>query len=133
VVVAVALVRMMEVAVDEEVDVVAVGDGLVAASRAVLVPTVMPAAGVIGRAIGRIRAADLDHVLVDVVAVRMVEVAVVEVVEVVAVCHRRMPAVRAVRMVVTFVNLVRLHEPHPSPSITPPPYSRRSNGPSTRT
>ena len=102
-VVAVVAVGMVEVAVDEVVDVVAVGHGLVPASGAVDMTVLMTGASVPRGAGGRVCLAHLDHVLVHVVAVGMVKVAVVEVVHVVTVPDGDVPAVRAVNVVVVFV------------------------------
>ena len=108
VVVAVLAVRVVQVAVDEVVDVVAVGNRLVTAAGAVDVGGVVTAAAVIRGAVGGVRRVDVEAVLVDVVLVRVVQVAVVEVVHVVAVLHRDVTAVRAVGVVVILV-LVAAH------------------------
>lgn len=78
--VAVALVRVVQVARDEVVDVVAVGDWLVAAALAVDVAVAMSLAGVAGAAVRGVRGVDGEAVLVDVVTVDVVQVAVVQVV-----------------------------------------------------
>ena len=79
-VVAVCAVRVMQVAVDEVVGVVAVRNGLVTAGRAVDVRDVVAAAGVRRRAGIRVGRAHCDDVLVDVRLVQVVQVAVVQVV-----------------------------------------------------
>ena len=66
VVIAVAVVGMVQVPVNEVVDVVAVRNGGVAAAGAVDVIGVMPCAAVIGGARRRVGAADVEGVLVDV-------------------------------------------------------------------
>lgn len=76
-VVAVSVVRVVQVAIDEVVDVVAVGDGCVAAAGTVHVVGIMTAAAVLWSADRGIRLAHLEPMLVDVAAVRVVEVAVV--------------------------------------------------------
>lgn len=107
-VVAVVPVGVMEVPVDEVVDVVAVGHGLVSAAGAVDVTVLVPGAAVCGGAGGRVALAHLDHVLVHVVAVGVVEVAVVEVVHVVAVLDGDVATLGAVDVVVVLV-LVAVH------------------------
>jgi len=95
----VVAVRMVQVPVHEVIDVVAVRDGLVAAAGAVLVIGVVPAAFVFRRALVGILAADVNHVLVDVVLVRMVQVPVMQVIDVAVMNDRGMPAARAVNVV----------------------------------
>jgi hypothetical protein len=96
VVVAVVVVRMMQMTVVQVVDVIPVGHGFVAAAgamhvvRRVAARRARVAVGMLG--------VDLDHVLVDVVFVRVMEVAVVQVVDVAGVPYRRVAAVGAVLM-----------------------------------
>ena len=73
-IVAVTVVRVVQVPVDEIVDVVAVRDGFVTAPRSVRVPGLVPGASVVGSAALRVVVVDRDHVLVDVVAVDVVQV-----------------------------------------------------------
>lgn len=108
-IVAVAAVRMVKVAVDEVVDMVAVRNRLVPTAGAVDVITSVTAAAVIGRAGGWIGTADLDAALVDVTVVKAVEMAVVQVVDVVPVTNAAVAAVRAVLMRVIVVNAMRGH------------------------
>jgi hypothetical protein len=75
VIVAVNLVRMVQMALHEVIDVAAVRHALVAAFAAVLVPGLMPAATVIGCAARRFPRGQL--VLVDVVSVHVMQVTVV--------------------------------------------------------
>jgi hypothetical protein len=102
VIVAVVGVREVQPSLHEIVDVVAVGHSLVAAAGTVHVVRRMPgrrarvAVGVLG--------VDLDRVLVDVVAVRVMEVAVVQIVDVVGVPHRRVAAAGTVLMRVLLVD-----------------------------
>jgi hypothetical protein len=98
VVVAVVAVRVVQMAVDQIVDVVAMRHCLVTASRAMLVPGLMPLAAVLRRAAVGVPRRYLDYVLVDVVTVRMMQVSIVQVVDMIAVAYRRVTAVRAVRM-----------------------------------
>ena len=75
-------VKVVERPVDEVVDVITVRHGLVAAVRPVDVVGGMRAAGVGGRAVGRVGGRHGEHVLVDVRLVRVVQVPVVQVVRV---------------------------------------------------
>jgi hypothetical protein len=106
VIVAVVAVRVVQMAVDQIVDVVAVRHRLVAATRPVLVPRLVAGAAVIGRAAVGIAGRHLDDVLVDVIAVGMVQVAVVQIVDVVAVANGAMTAVGTV--LVRVIGVVRL-------------------------
>jgi hypothetical protein len=105
VVVAVVAVRVVQVAADEVIGVVAVGHGLVAAAGAVLVGLVVAVAGVGRRAGGRVGGADRQAVLLDAAAVGVVQVAVVQVIDVVFVLDGGVAAAGAVLVVVVFVRL----------------------------
>lgn len=99
-----AAVRVMEMAIDEIVDVIAMGNCLMAASRAMLVTGFVTGAEVIRRASRRIGLTHLDHVLVDMIAVRLMQVAVVQVVDMVAVLDGDMAAAGAVNVSVAFMD-----------------------------
>ena len=105
VVVAVPLVRAMQVPVHEVIDVVSVRYRLVPAARPVHVGRVVPPACVTGRARGRMGFVHLDPVLVEVAVVRMVKVPVVQIVHVALVLDRNVPAALAV-LVIVLVGLV---------------------------
>jgi hypothetical protein len=96
VIVAVIPVGMMQMPVDQIVDVVAVRHGLMPASGTVHVRAVMPSAPVPGCTAVGIGRRHLDAVLVDVVAVHMMQMAVVQIVDVIAVANGRVPARPAV-------------------------------------
>lgn len=100
---------MVQVAVDEIVDVVPVRHRLMPAVGAVLVAGVVPAALMIGSALGGVRVADFDGVLIDVIPVWPVQMAVMQVVNVTSMHDGGMPAVGAVGVVVSLVYLVRFH------------------------
>ena len=108
-VVAVVAVGVVEVALDEVVGVVAVRDGRVFAALAVDVTCVMATAGVVGRARRGVRGVDGDDVLVDVVAVGMVQVPVVQVVDVTFVGDRDVPAAGSVVVGMARVDVVIAH------------------------
>ena len=109
VVVAVAAVRVMQVAVDEVVDVVTVGHGLVAAAGAVHVVAGVPATVVARGAGPGVGGVDLDLALVRMALVRAMHVAVVQIADVVTVLEGGVAAIRAVGVVVVVV-LVAVHE-----------------------
>ena len=104
-VVAVPLVRVMQVSVHEVVDVVSVRYRLVPTARTVHVGRVVAPARVIGGAGRGMGFVHLDPMLVEVAVVRMVEVPVVQIVHVVLVLDRRVPAALAV-LVFVLVGLV---------------------------
>lgn len=95
-VVAVVAMRMMKPAVDQVIDVIAVRDGFMPTARAVPMARLMVAA--VRRALVRVFRADFDLVLVDVIAVRMVQVAVMKIVDVVAMPDCRVAAGRSMLM-----------------------------------
>jgi hypothetical protein len=109
VVVAVAVVDVVQVALDEVIRVIAMRHGRVSTARAVDMVGGVSGAAVVRRALGGVGRIDGDRVLVDVIAVDVVQVPVVEIVDVTRVLDRGMPAVGAVNVVVTFVDRVR-HE-----------------------
>ncbi len=100
-----AVVRVVEVAVDQVVDVVTVGHGLVSAALAMPVAGIVRAAGVIRRALRRVRAPDRETVFVHVVGVRMVQVAIVQVVRMTIVTHGGVAAAITVDVFVTVVSI----------------------------
>jgi hypothetical protein len=92
VVVAVIPVWMVQMSVDQVIDVVAVRHRLVPASLTVDMMRVVPAAPVLRCAPVGIGRRHLDGVLVDVIAMHMMQMAVVEVIHVVAMANGRMSA-----------------------------------------
>jgi hypothetical protein len=107
VVVAVAVVRVVEMAVDQVIGVIAVRHAGMAAAGAMDVTGGVAGAPVVGRALGRIGRVDRDRAFVDVIAVDLVQVAVVQVVDVAGVLDREVAAVGAVNMIMGCVNGVR--------------------------
>lgn len=103
-IVAVGAMGMMEVPVDEVVDVVPMRNGLVSATRSMLVTGVVTRAGMIRSAGGGIGRADLEHMLVDVIAVRLMQVAVMQVVHVIAMFDCDVAAAGAVNMGMPFMD-----------------------------
>lgn len=98
VVVAVPVVRVVQVARDEIVDVIAVRQRLVPATLAVLMSRGVPAAGVIRHAPIGIRRAYREPMIVDVAAVHVVQVSLMQVVGVSIMANRRMAAAASVNM-----------------------------------
>jgi hypothetical protein len=91
-----AVVLVVEMAVDQVIDMVAMRHRFMAAASAVHVGGVVTAAGVAAGAGGGIGAGDLNGVFVVMTVVGVVEMAVVEVVDVVTMLDGGMAAARAV-------------------------------------
>ena len=100
-IITVILVRVVEASVDEVIGVLAVRHSLVAAVRAVHVLTAI----MLAVAVVRELLVDRQRVLINVIAVRLVQVAVVDEVDVAIVDDRRMAAAGAVDVVVIFVRV----------------------------
>jgi len=98
----------VQVVLDEVIHVIPMGHPLVATRRAVHVPLLMIPAVVLGCAGGGILGADLQHVIVDVIAVHVMEVPVVQVIDVVSVLDGDMSASWSVGMAVSFMHLAGL-------------------------
>src|SRR5438477_12629027 len=96
---------MVEMLGDAVVDVVAVRDCLVAAIGAVDMAGRMPAAAVIRGAPVGVVAGDINHVLVHMVVMRMVQVTIVQIIGVSGVSHGRVAATCSV--LVSMVGMVR--------------------------
>lgn len=90
--------RVVEVTVDQIAHVVAVGDGLVSAAGAMFVVFGMTGAGVLRRAASGIGGRDLDHVLIDMAVVHVMQMAVVQVVDVASMHYCSVSAAGAVDM-----------------------------------
>jgi hypothetical protein len=112
VIVAVIAVRMMQTAVHQIIDMVAMRDRLVPAVRAMLVLAVG-----FGRAAHGICRIDRDGMLVDVILVHVMKMTIVKIVHVVSMPDRGVTAIRAMFVsVVQMVLLVADHEiSFPSP------------------
>jgi len=98
-----SVVLTVAVTVMNVVDVVTVRDGFVAATGAMDVAGLVAAAFVLGRAVVGVGGRDGDHVLVDVVAVRMMQVAVVQVVDMTVMPDGRVAAAGAMGVVMVGV------------------------------
>jgi hypothetical protein len=100
VVITVIAVRMMKVAVDQVVDVITMRYRFVSAARPVDMARIMGAAVMARCTSVRVLCADLKPVLVYMIGMRMMQVPVMQVIDVIAMFDGRVPAVRAVLMVV---------------------------------
>ena len=91
--------------VDDVVDVIAMGNGFVTATGAMGVGGIVAAASVIGCARRWVVAADRELVLVDMIAMRMVQMAVMQVVDVTVMLDLGVAAVSAMLVVVIVVGV----------------------------
>ena len=97
-IVAVTAVRMMQVVADAIVHVIAVWNRLVAAAGAVHVTRFVATAAVVGGALVGVVGRHFDYVLVDVIAMRVVEVTIMQIIGVAAMAYCGVSAPRAVLM-----------------------------------
>ena len=104
VVVTVALVRVVQVTVDQIVDVVAVRNGFMAAIRSVGVCGIVAVAGMSVGAVGRVGRAHRKGVFVDMAVMRMMQVSAMQEVRVSVVLNGRVPAVVAMLVGVVLVD-----------------------------
>lgn len=100
---------MVQVAVDQIVDVVSVGHGLMAATGAVDVIGGVGMARMARRAVDRVGGAGFDDMLVEVVAMGRVEMAVVQVIDVAGVADGGVAAALAVDVGMIAMDLVSGH------------------------
>ena len=94
--------RMVKASVDEIVHVIAMRDGLVAATGAMHMTSFVPAG--MSRASGWVPLADLNHMLVHMVAMGVVQMAIMQIVDMIVVADRCMAAARP--MLVIMVGVV---------------------------
>jgi hypothetical protein len=104
VIVAVAIVGMVQVPAHQIVDMIAVRNGLMAATWPMDVSGFMGCAIVLRSAGVRIPGADLQRMFIDVIPMHAVQMPVMQIVDVVPVLNRRMAATRPVYVSVRFVN-----------------------------
>lgn len=102
-IVAVIAVRVMQMAADQIIDVVAVGHRFVAAAGTVAMAFLVLAAIVIGRAAGRVDAADGQLMFLDASDAHVVQMPVMQIIDMILVLNRHMAATGAMLMVVVGV------------------------------
>ena len=108
-----SIVRVMQVPTDEVIHMVTVRNSLVAAVGTMCVFAAVTFAIVLGGAVLRIHPADCNDMLVDVLAMDMVQMAIMEIIRMAVVHDRLMPAFRTVRVIMRGVFLT-LHEVPPA-------------------
>ena len=110
VVIAVAAMRVMQVAFYQVVDMVAVRHRFVAAIGTVDVSCVVTGAIMASRASVRVRRVHFEHVLIDMVPVHVVQVSVMQVIDVTVMADRLMPAGWPVPVSVVSMLLAVVHQ-----------------------
>jgi len=108
-VVAVSLVGEVQMTCNEVVDMISVGNRWVSAVRAMPMSGVMPAAAMSGCAGSGILIIDGESMLVDMVAMKMMQMPVVEIIGVAVMCDGWMATIGSVLMGVSIVNGVIAH------------------------
>lgn len=106
-VIAVTVVRVVEMALDQVIGVVAMRHRRMATAGAVGVTGGVAGAAMVRRALGRIGRVDPDRVFIDVIAVDVVQVPVVQIVDVAGVQDGGMAAAGTVNVIVSRVDGVR--------------------------
>ena len=101
--------RMMQVALYQVVDMVAMGHPFMAAIRTMNVPFIVTGAVMVSRASVGIRCVHFEHVLIDMIPVHMVQVPVMQVVDVPVMADGLVPAVRPVLVRVVSMLLAFVH------------------------
>lgn len=97
--VAVIAMRMMQMPFHEVVDMVAMRNRLVPAAPTMYVARLMPSTAVIRRARIRVCLRYFNHVLINVIAMRMVQMPIMQVVDMVSVAYRGVATPIAMRVV----------------------------------
>ena len=107
VVVAVAVVLVVQVAVDQVVDMIAVGNGFVTAIGTVNMAGIVTGTLVTVAAISGIVSVYIQSVLIDMVAVQVMQVTIVQVVNMIAMLDSGVTAIGAVCVIVIIVGIAR--------------------------
>ena len=108
-VVAMSVVRMVQVPRHDVIDVIAVGRGREAAAGSVAVLRVVRTAVVLRRALGGVDAVDLDRALDDLRSLHLVQVPIVQIVDVILVPDCHVTTIRPVHVLVLLMNLALGH------------------------
>jgi hypothetical protein len=101
--------RMMQVAVNQIIHMVAMLNLLMPASRTVDMASIMPGTDMIRGALGGVRGTDLQHMLVNMRTVDMVQMAIVQIVGMTGVVYGQMSAVWTMLVIVMVMLLAGIH------------------------
>ena len=123
VIIAMAAMRMMQMAFYQVVGMVAVRHPFMAAIRTMNVPFIVTGAVMVSRASVGVRCVHFEHVLIDMIAVHVVQVPVMQVIDVPVMADRLMPAVWSVLVSVVSMRLAFVHH---NPSVDDVHYARQT-------
>jgi hypothetical protein len=101
VIIAMSAVRMVQMAIHQVINVVAMRNGFVAAVRTVSVGFLMGCTAVVRRTFVRIRSCHLNVMVVHMIAVSVMQMAIMKIIGVAGVFHCGVPAVCAMHMAVS--------------------------------
>ena len=118
--------RMMQVAVNQIIHMVAMRNLLMPASKTVDMASIMPGTDVLRGTLGGVRGTDLQHMLVNMRTVDMVQMAIVQIVGMRGVVYGQVPAARTMLMVVMVMFLAGIHI-HPPVTMSPTVKTRTSS------
>jgi hypothetical protein len=107
VIVAVIAMRMMQASIDKIIQVVAMWNRLMTASRAMLMRRIVSTGAVLQGAAIRIGGCDFHHVFLNTALIHVLQVTVVEVIDVALMPNRDVTTVRPVDMVIGAVGMTR--------------------------
>ena len=108
-IVTVAIVNMMQATIDQVVNVITVGNGLMATTWSMH----MAAAGIDRRALLGIGGCDLDDVLIVVIAVRMVQVTIMQVINMAVMPNGDVATPRPMLVIRVRMGVLTFHSPPP--------------------
>ena len=103
-------VGMMQVAINEIVYMVTVGNRFMTTSWPMQMTWLVACTGMVRGAAVRIGVRDLKPMFIDMISMRVMQMTIVQVINVTVMFYRRMTAVRTVLMIVIFVNIAAAHE-----------------------
>jgi hypothetical protein len=104
---------MMQVVVNQVVNVITMRNALMCAAGTVYMSLVMSTTRMTGRACIRIGRVDFQHVFINVIEVRVMQVAIMQIIGVVGMSDSHMAAGESVLMAVTLVLSARAHRDSP--------------------
>lgn len=117
VIIAMAIVHMVQVAIDQIIDMIAVWHRFMAAAGPMHMAAGLRAGAAIG--IGR---RYRDHMFIDMIAMRVMQVAIMQIINMAFVVHGRVAAARPMHMGMAGVGVVTAHRCSPSGRVARPPW-----------
>lgn len=104
---------MMQVPINQVIDMVAMRNLLMPASRPMDMALIVPGTNVPRRTLGRIRGTDLQHMLIDMPAVDVMQMSIMQIIGMTVVVDGQMTTARAmlVAMIMMFLASIHVHPP----------------------